>query len=96
MNAIVNAARPGASLYGADIYISFDNPKDGTPRDSFPCFICKKLIINCGIKKVICTNSKDEEVIFEVEDWIRDWQERDLVDDQHQFGADLNKKEGLN
>ncbi|MFA5355480.1 MAG: deaminase [Candidatus Paceibacterota bacterium] len=94
-NAIINAARSGVSLYGADMYISFDNPKDGSPRDSFPCFICKKLIINCGINRVICTNSKNEEVVFKVEDWVKDWQEKDIIDDHFQFGTDLNKKEGL-
>jgi dCMP deaminase len=96
MNAIINAARSGTSVLGADIYISFENPKDNTPRDSFPCFICKKLIINCGIKRVICSNSRNEIMIFDVEDWIKEWQEKDIIDDEDQFGKDLNTKEGLN
>ncbi|MFH1036929.1 MAG: hypothetical protein V1756_02635 [Patescibacteria group bacterium] len=95
MNAIVNAARAGVSLLGADIYISFENPKDGTPRDSFPCFICKKLIINCGINRVVCSTAEDKMITFRVSDWVKDWQEKDLVDDEHQFGTDLNLKEGL-
>ncbi len=95
MNAIINAARAGVSLFGADIYLSFDNPKDDTARDSFPCFICKKIIINCGIKRVVCTDNKNNIVIFNVEDLVKDWQEKDIIDDQRQFGTDLNIKEGL-
>ncbi len=95
MNAIINAARAGVSLFGADIYLSFDNPKDDTPSDSFPCFICKKIIINCRIKRVVCTDNKNNIVIFNVEDLVKDWQEKDIIDDQRQFGTDLNIKEGL-
>jgi len=95
MNAIINAARAGVSLFGADFYISFDNPKDNTSRDSFPCFICKKMIINCGAERVVCTDRKNEIIVFSVDDWIKDWQEKDIIDDQYQFGTDLNIKEGL-
>jgi len=31
-----------------------------------------------------------------VEDWIKEWQEKDILDDEHQFGTDLNIKEGYN
>lgn len=95
MNAIINAARAGVSVLGADIYNSFDNPKDGTPRDSFPCFICKKMIINSGIKRIVCTDNKNDIVILNVEDLVKDWQEKDIIDDERQFGTDLNIKEGL-
>jgi len=94
MNAIINAARAGVSLLGADMYLSFENPKDNTPRDSFPCFICKKMIINAGINKVICSTQDGGMKIFKIEDWVRDWQEKDILDDQHQYGDDLNIKEG--
>ncbi len=95
MNAIINAARAGVSLFGADIYISFDNPKDNTLRDSFPCFICKKIIINRGIERIFFTDNKNDIVIFNVEDLVKDWQQKDIIDDQRQFGTDLNIKEGL-
>ena len=95
MNAVINAARSGGNVLGSDMYISFQNPKDNTPRDSFPCFLCKRMIINCGIKRVVCTNSNGEGIVFNVDDWIKDWQEKDIVDDKYQFGADLNIKENL-
>lgn len=95
MNAIINAARAGVSLFGGDIYIYCKNPKDNTERDSFPCFICKKMIINAGLNRVVCSTKDGGYKIFNVQDWVKDWQERDILDDQHQFGTDLNIKENL-
>ena len=41
-NAIIQAAKIGVSLENATIYIT-----------NHPCFICAKMIINSGIKKVV-------------------------------------------
>ncbi len=42
-NAIVNAARFGTALDGATLYCHMT-----------PCYICAKMIINAGIKRVVC------------------------------------------
>lgn len=42
-NAIVQAALHGISIEGATIYTKFE-----------PCFTCAKMIINAGIKRVVC------------------------------------------
>ena len=42
-NAICQAAKFGISLEGATLYCTME-----------PCFTCAKVIVNCGIKKVIC------------------------------------------
>lgn len=42
-NAICQAARFGISLEGATLYCTME-----------PCFTCAKMIVNCGIKRVIC------------------------------------------
>ena len=42
-NAIVQAALHGVSTEGATIYIKME-----------PCFTCAKMIINAGIKRVVC------------------------------------------
>jgi len=42
-NAIVQAALHGVSTKGATLYTKFE-----------PCFICAKMIINAGIKRVVC------------------------------------------
>ena len=43
-NAIANAARFGVALDGATLYCRMT-----------PCYTCAKMIINCGIKRVVCT-----------------------------------------
>ncbi|KPJ57265.1 hypothetical protein AMJ49_01530 [Parcubacteria bacterium DG_74_2] len=93
-NAIINTARTGVSLLGGDMYI-YHRDKEGKEMDSFPCFICKKMIINAGLKRVICSTKEKGVKIFLVENWISDWQERDILDDKYQYGKDLNLKDGL-
>ncbi|MBU0476622.1 hypothetical protein KKB68_01260, partial [Patescibacteria group bacterium] len=44
MNAIINAARAGVSIFRGDIYIHCRD-REGKEIDSFPCFICKNMII---------------------------------------------------
>ena len=94
MNAIINAARAGVSLFGGDMYI-YHRDKNNHEMDSYPCFICKKLIINCGISRVICSTRDKKLKIFNTEDWVQEWQEKDIIDDKHQYGKDLNKLDGL-
>jgi dCMP deaminase len=85
-NAIINAARAGVSLLGGDMYLYGSIPKEDGPINAVPCFICKKMIINSGIKRVICSTAEGEIAIFSVEDWINDWQKNDIIDDKHQYG----------
>jgi len=42
-NAICEAARMGISIDGATLYCKMT-----------PCYTCAKMIINCGIKRVVC------------------------------------------
>lgn len=44
-NAICQAARMGISIYGSTLYTRMT-----------PCYACAKMIINCGIKRVVCKN----------------------------------------
>lgn len=94
-NAIINAARSGVSLFGGDLYLH-TRDRQGEVVNTTPCFFCKRMIINAGIKRVICSHKEGEGYkIFETEDWIKEWQEKDIVDDKYQYGADMNKKENL-
>jgi len=101
MNALINAARAGVSLLNGDIYIygerlpenyQVGNEIKGIVFDCFPCFICKKQIINAGLSRVICSKTNGGLQIFNVSDWISDWQKKDIIDDQHQYGDGINKK----
>jgi dCMP deaminase len=85
-NAIINAARAGVSLLGGDIYIYGSAFGEGKPINAFPCYICKKMIINAGLNRVICSTADGKMKIFRVRDWIKDWQEGDILDDSHHYG----------
>jgi len=90
-NAIINAARAGVSLLGGDIYIHGElreDGKKGKPVDAFPCFICKKMLINCGLKRVICSLANGNYKVFYINEWIREWCESDIIDDQFQYGVE--------
>ena len=94
MNAIINAARAGVSLLGGDMYTFIKESKTGEKKDSYPCFFCKRMIMNAGLNRVICSTN-DGIKIFNVADWAQEWREKDIVDDKYQYGADTNKKEGF-
>lgn len=95
-NAIINAARAGVSLLGGTMYTYERNGKTGEKIDSLPCYICKKMIINSGIERVVSSMKDGGFQIFYVQDWIEDWRQKDILDDKYQYGADQNKKENLN
>jgi len=94
-NAIINAARAGASLLGGDMYVYSVDPKDGKEIDFFPCYFCKRMIINSGLRRIICTTKDKGIKIFLIEDWTNDWKQNDIVDDKFLYGPDRNVKEGL-
>ena len=93
-NCIINAARAGVSLLGGTMYFYSENAKTGEKTDSFPCYICKKMIVNSGIDRFV-GSSKKEPRIFYIKDWVDDWRQGDILDDQHQYGKDLNSKDNL-
>lgn len=87
-NAIINAARAGVSLIGGDIFIYGELRKSGEIINAFPCFICKKMIINAGLNRVIIS-SKDKDkdlMIFYIDDWVKEWQNKDIIEDKLKYG----------
>lgn len=75
-NAIINAARGGVSLLGARMYIWGAKYGEDKPVDAFPCFICKKMIMNAGIEAVFIS-LKDYKGggLTDVQHWIEEWNE---------------------
>lgn len=68
-NAIISASRKdmiGASLYLVGLYYC-DN---SYVSNANPCSLCKKMIINAGISKVIIRDSKDKYREIDVSDYI--------------------------
>jgi dCMP deaminase len=85
-NAIINAARAGVSVLGGNLYIYGEQRDTGEILNAFPCFICKKMIINAGLNHVI-TSAKDKDyMIFTVDEWVNDWQKNDIIEDKHRYG----------
>lgn len=93
-NAIINAARAGASIEDADMYLFGKKVwnNENTPIDITPCFICKKMIINAGIRRVICRTSEGKIKAFDVKEWADEWKEKDMVDDMDIYNAGYEKK----
>ncbi|MFH1656552.1 MAG: hypothetical protein ABH956_02125 [Candidatus Nealsonbacteria bacterium] len=95
-NALLGAARAGVSLLGGTMYLYSENAKTGEKIDSFPCYICKKIIINAGIERFVSSDKNNEIKISYIKDWVDEWKQGDILDDKHQYGKDQNEKENLN
>lgn len=68
-NAIISAAR--RDMIGATLYlVGKDSKTKEYVKDANSCSMCKRLIINSGIEKIIIRNSKDEFKKFYVDEWI--------------------------
>ena len=70
-NAIISASRN--ELIDADLYMVGINAKTGEiePK-STSCMMCKRVVINSGIKRVIVREPDNKYTIYNVEDWIID------------------------
>ena len=68
-NAIIAASRE--RMLGATLYMVCVDPKDGSlvPGTS-SCMMCKRVIINAGIERVVIRDTKDEYRIINVSEWI--------------------------
>jgi dCMP deaminase len=70
-NAIIAASRD--QMLGSTLYQSCVDPKDGElVAGTCSCMMCKRMIINAGITKVVYRDTKDEYRIVDVEGWITD------------------------
>lgn len=68
-NAIIAASRD--QMLGATIYMSCIDGKTGElVPDTCSCMMCKRMVINAGIERVVVRNTKDEFTVYEVKDWI--------------------------
>jgi dCMP deaminase len=86
-NAIINAARAGVSLLGGDMYIHGTDGGTTAVINAFPCFICKKMIINAGLVRVVCSTAAGAPAVFQIDEWAKAWRDGDILDDTHQYGT---------
>lgn len=67
-NAIISAARK--DMIGSTLYLCGYREKGVYEEGASPCLMCRKMIINSGIKEVIVRIDKDKYQRIEVQDWI--------------------------
>ncbi|MBQ7087102.1 MAG: cytidine deaminase, partial [Clostridia bacterium] len=77
-NAIIAASRE--EMLGATLFLAGEDARTGQLiSDGTCCNMCRRLIINAGIEKVIIRNTPDEYTIVDVEDWVK---EDDVLPDE--------------
>ena len=70
-NAIISAAR--SETMGATLYMACKDPATGALiAGSTSCSMCRRLIINAGIQRVVIRDTKAEYNVVHVEDWVRE------------------------
>ena len=68
-NAIIHASR--SEMTGATLYlVGVDAQTEELVPDASPCSMCKRMIINAGISRVIIRNTPDSFTASYVQDWI--------------------------
>ena len=68
-NAIIAASRE--RMIGATLYLACIDPKTGAVQGGTCCCqMCKRMVINAGIAKVIVREDKEKFSVYNVSDWI--------------------------
>ena len=68
-NAIIAASRE--QMLGATLYLCCTEPKTGEiVGGTNSCMMCKRMMINAGIERVVIRNTKDDYTVVNVADWI--------------------------
>lgn len=69
-NAIIHASRD--AMIGATLYLVGKDARTGEyVENACACSMCKRMIINAGIKKVIIRNTKDRFTALYVDEWVQ-------------------------
>lgn len=68
-NAIIHASRD--DMLGSILYlVGKDVKTENYVENASACSMCKRMIINAGIEKVVIRNSKEHFTVIDVKDWI--------------------------
>lgn len=68
-NAIISASRE--SMLGADLYLcGIDSASGKLLEGTTSCQMCKRLVINAGIRRVYVREDAERYSVYEIEDWI--------------------------
>ena len=70
-NAII--AAPRDQMLGSTLYMCCTDPKTGAVVGNISsCMMCKRMVINAGVEKVIVREENGGHTEFMVEDWVND------------------------
>ena len=69
-NAIISAAR--RDTLGATLYLVGRDSNTSELLDATSCMMCRRMIINAGIQKVVCRSGEDTYTEIHVRDWVFD------------------------
>ena len=68
-NAIISAAR--RDMVGGDIYLVGKDARTGELlSDATSCSMCRRLVINAGLSRIIIRKTKEEFEIVDVQEWV--------------------------
>lgn len=68
-NAIISASRQ--EMIGSTLYlVGYRTENHDYEEGAAPCLMCRKLIINSGIERVVVRKYKEEYTVYNVEDWV--------------------------
>lgn len=77
-NAIIAASRE--QMQGSTLYMCCTDPWTKEVVGAIcSCAMCKRLIINAGIKEVVTRDDKDNYTIYQVSDWVRNDDSRNVT-----------------
>lgn len=69
-NAIISARRQ--DMIGATMYLVGKEVSTGEiVKNASPCSLCKRLIINSGVSKIVIRDTKNEFRVINIEEWIK-------------------------
>jgi dCMP deaminase len=93
-NAIINAARSGVNILGGTMYLYGEKIFEGKSKliNVVPCFICKKMILNSGLKELICNREDGSIKKFDLEKWSNEWKEKDMTEDMEIYNVKYDSK----
>lgn len=68
-NAIIAASRE--QMLGSTLYMTCVNPENSElVGGTCSCMMCKRMVINAGIERVVVRETADTYTVYEVSDWI--------------------------
>ena len=70
-NAIISASRN--ECIGGDLYLAGHDARTGEIlHDATSCSMCRRMIINAGIRRVVIRNTREEFTVVPVQNWINE------------------------